>query len=177
MKSHLLFLMMLLIVMVVFTGYIQAQDVQPVYKLKTREINPVTNQPEMTSEISEIGENESKERLSVYFQSNRISISPRKNEYFLHIFSSSDLGCSGVVDNYVKIKLENGEILKLANDLSKTNCKVPVESIYKIEPEALEKLKANNIESIKLKQSKYYSDYNIWFPDFFSRTIRMLERH
>ena len=123
----------------------------------------------------EVGENVSKDTLVVYFQVRINKDAKIENRYYLFISSSMDLGCSGTEANYVKIMLDNGEVIKLDKDISKVKCGKHAESVYEYKGETARKLKYTNIKSIKLNQSKYYSDFNIWYPDFSIKMMKVLD--
>jgi hypothetical protein len=161
---------------VVLLGPVNAQDVPAVYGIDVQEYYD-TGEFFISTVVNEIGENESKDSISVYFQVRKVKNTTYKFRYFLCISSSMDLGCSGLSDNHVKIKFEDGESIKLDKDISDINCKVPVESKYEIGDEMKEKLKTNKVESIRLKQSKYYSDFKVFYPEFFIKTFQLLDRH
>ena len=153
-----------------------SQDVPAVYELKTDEIDEFTGKLKKTSNLMGIGEDKLKNRLIVYFNKRAdIKDSITNERYYLNILTYGDLGCSGVDKNYVMIKFDNDDVIKLENDISKINCKTSATSRYKLDGEILAKLKLNNIQSIRLRQSEHYSDFNIFYPDFFINTIQLLD--
>ena len=79
-----------------------------------------------------------------------------KDFYYLKLKSTSDLGCAGARDNYAIIKFTDGTTLKLDKDLSDIDCADSSPSLFSISPNS--DLANKEIEKIRFKQSKYYTD-------------------
>jgi hypothetical protein len=70
--------------------------------------------------------------------------------------STSDLGCSGASDNYAIIKFTDGTTLKLDKDYSDIDCSDSTPSLFSLNVNS--PLFTKEIEKIRFKQSKYYTD-------------------
>jgi len=79
-----------------------------------------------------------------------------KDYYYIRLKSTSDLGCAGARDNYAIIKFTDGTTLKLDKDLSDIDCADSSPSLFSISPNS--DLANKEIEKIRFKQSKYYTD-------------------
>jgi hypothetical protein len=123
-----------------------------------------------------IGEDESGNTLTAYFLKKRTGETNYKYTHFICLYSEMDLGCSGTGDNYIKIKLENGETIKLDKDISTINCVPPAESTYLLDDEIYEKLKVNEPVSMRFKQSKNWADFTIRYPDLFKNMAFFLRK-
>jgi hypothetical protein len=162
---------------IMFYFHVQAQERTPVYEQDTTIYGPQKNEFTVITKQIVIGEDKSGNTLTVYFQKRRTKGTRYEYTHYICLFSELDLGCSGTDENYIKIKLESGENIKLDKDLSEINCKPPVESTYLLEDEIFEKLKTNKIISLRLKQSKYYADFNIWYPDVITKIAYLLRTY
>jgi len=76
--------------------------------------------------------------------------------YYIKMKSTSDLGCSGASDNYAIIKFTDGTTLKLNKDYSDIDCSDSTPSLFTLS--ANSPLFTKEIEKIRFKQSKYYTD-------------------
>jgi len=76
--------------------------------------------------------------------------------YYIKMKSTSDLGCSGASDNYAIIKFTDGTTLKLDKDYSDIDCSDSTPSLFTLN--ANSPLFTKEIEKIRFKQSKYYTD-------------------
>jgi len=76
--------------------------------------------------------------------------------YYIKMKSTSDLGCSGASDNYAIIKFTDGTTLKLDKDYSDIDCSDSTPSLFSLN--ANSPLFTKEIEKIRFKQSKYYTD-------------------
>lgn len=80
------------------------------------------------------------------------------DHYYLSLKSTSDIGCSGARGNYVIIKFTDGTTLKLDKDLADIECADSSPSLFNILPNG--DLANKEIEKIRFRQSKYYTDGN-----------------
>jgi len=80
------------------------------------------------------------------------------DHYYLSLKSTSDIGCAGARDNYVIIKFTDGTTLKLDKDLADIECADSSPSLFSILPNG--DLANKEIEKIRFRQSKYYTDGN-----------------
>lgn len=76
--------------------------------------------------------------------------------YYIKMKSTSDLGCAGARDNYAIIKFTDGTTLKLDRDLSDIECADSSPSLFTLS--ANSPLFTKEIEKIRFRQSKYYTD-------------------
>jgi len=80
------------------------------------------------------------------------------DHYYLSLKSTSDIGCAGARGNYVIIKFTDGTTLKLDKDLADIECADSSPSLFNISPNG--DLANKEIEKIRFRQSKYYTDGN-----------------
>ena len=78
--------------------------------------------------------------------------------YYIKMKSTSDLGCSGASDNYAIIKFTDGTTLKLDKDYSDIDCSDSSPSLFSLKVNS--PLFTKDIEKIRFRQSKYYTDGN-----------------
>tara|TARA_B100000768_G_scaffold140478_1_gene131974 strand:+ start:1000 stop:1470 length:471 start_codon:yes stop_codon:yes gene_type:complete len=78
--------------------------------------------------------------------------------YYLKLKSTSDIGCAGARDNYAIIKFTDGTTLKLEKDLAEIDCADSSASLFSISPNG--DLANKEIDKIRFRQSKYYTDGN-----------------
>jgi hypothetical protein len=154
-----------------------AQDTPPIYKIDSTVFDPETKTATFITHRIEAGVNEQGDTLSIYFQKIRTGETKLVYTHYLCLFTDQDLGCSGTGDNLVRIKLENGETIKLDKDVAEIKCQPPVESMFLMEETVYEKLRTNNIVSVRLKQSKYYSDFTIRYPDLMKKAAFVLAKY
>ena len=76
--------------------------------------------------------------------------------YYIKMKSTSDLGCSGASDNYAIIKFTDVTTIKLNKDYSVIDCSDSTPSLFSLS--ANSPLFTKEIEKIRFKQSKYYTD-------------------
>ncbi len=78
--------------------------------------------------------------------------------YYLKLKSTSDIGCAGARGNYAIIKFTDGTTLKLEKDLAEIDCADSSASLFSISPNG--DLANKEIDKIRFRQSKYYTDGN-----------------
>lgn len=76
--------------------------------------------------------------------------------YYIKMKSTSDLGCAGARDNYIFFKFTDGTTLELRKDLSDIDCSESTPSLYSLKNSS--PLFTKEIEKIRFRQSKYYTD-------------------
>jgi hypothetical protein len=76
--------------------------------------------------------------------------------YYIKMKSTADLGCSGASDNYAIIKFTDGTTLRLDKDYSDIDCSDSTPSLFSLSVNS--PLFTKEIEKIRFKQSKYYTD-------------------
>jgi hypothetical protein len=76
--------------------------------------------------------------------------------YYIKMKSTTDLGCSGATDNYIFFKFTDGTTLELRKDLSDIDCSESTPSLYSLKDRG--PLFTKEIEKIRFRQSKYYTD-------------------
>ena len=74
----------------------------------------------------------------------------------LKLRSTSDLGCSGAVGNYVIFKFTDGTSYKMDNDEASIDCSDGATSMYLIKKD--NPLNHKVISKIRLRMSEYYTD-------------------
>lgn len=149
----------------------------PEYKLSKNEIDDFTGDLKRSTELITIGstkrdKNNYSINLAVWM--NKIVYSNKKT-YLIKLRTPNELGCTGSDKNYVMIKFKDGEVIKLDNDIAKIDCDRSAHSVYKLNDEALYKLRHYEIESIRYRKSDFYADYYIIFPDCLINTIKILD--
>ncbi len=95
--------------------------------------------------------------------------------FALCLRTSYNLGCSGANGNYVMIKFTNGDVITLEKDIAKIDCAKSSISIFVLGEMELYKIKNQEISSIRFKKSEYYEDFEILFPDYLIKTIKLLD--
>ena len=88
---------------------------------------------------------------------------------------SPNMGCAGAIGNFIMIKFDNNEVIKLDKDVSDTNCKAEAVSTYIISDKELNALKAQPIKSVRFQQSEGYLDYTIFYPDCLKIAINLID--
>lgn len=86
----------------------------------------------------------------------KVSALRLNDTYYIKLKSTSDLGCAGARGNYAIIKFTDGTTLRLDKDLAEIDCADSSPSIFKILPNG--DLANKEIEKIRFRQSKYYTD-------------------
>jgi hypothetical protein len=76
--------------------------------------------------------------------------------YYIKMKSTTDIGCSGATDNYIFFKFTDGTTLELKKDLSDIDCSDSTPSLYSLKDSS--PLFTKEIEKIRFRQSKYYTD-------------------
>jgi hypothetical protein len=86
----------------------------------------------------------------------KVSAIRLNDSYFIKMKSTYTLGCSGARGNYAIIKFTDGTILNLDKDHSELDCSDSTSSLFSLS--ANSPLFTKEIEKIRFKQSKYYTD-------------------
>ncbi len=101
---------------------------------------------------------------------------PDQKKYLIKMRTPVSLGCCGANGNYIIIKFQNGETLKLDKDIAEIDCKRSAESIYVINESTLKILQQQPLDAIRFKQSEGYMDFKTMFPDCLIESLKLLEQ-
>jgi hypothetical protein len=149
----------------------------PEYKLTKNEIDEFTGDLKRYTKFISIG---GTKRDKTNYSINLVAwmgkiVSSDKKTYVIKMRTPSELGCSGSDKNYAMIKFMDNEVIKLDNDIAKIDCSKNAVSVFLLTDDILNKLRYNKIKSVRFRQSEYYADYDVIFPDCLIRTIEILD--
>jgi len=149
----------------------------PEYKLTKNEIDEFTGDLIKNTKFISIGgtkRDKSNNSVSLVTWMGKI-VSSDKKLFVIKMRTPSELGCSGSDKNYAMIKFMDNVVIKLDNDIAKIDCGKNAVSVFLLTNDILNKLRYNEIKSVRFRQSEYYADYDVFFPDCLIRTIEMLD--
>jgi hypothetical protein len=150
----------------------------PEYKLIMNEIDEFTGNLKKYTEIVTVGStkrNENNYSINLVISLGKI-VSSGKITYIIKLRTPNELGCTGSSKNYVMIKFNNGEVIKLDNDIAEIDCQRSAFSKYLLTDDVLNKLRYNEIQSIRFQKSEFYDDYYTIFPDCLIKTLEILDK-
>jgi hypothetical protein len=84
-----------------------------------------------------------------------IQVGRLNDSYFMWVYSSKDLGCSGASGNYIILKFTDGSTVKLT-DHSDIDCADFSSSLFIFN---LSDFDGKFVQKIRLKRSKFYDDF------------------
>jgi hypothetical protein len=73
------------------------------------------------------------------------------------------------------IKLQNNEVIELKEYVLDIDCERHAISTFELDESILNKLKSNEIKSIRLRKSDTYEDFGVLFPNFLIKLIEIIE--
>jgi hypothetical protein len=105
----------------------------------------------------------------------KIIFPTQKPLYAINMRTTVNIGCSGLEKNYVMIKLQNNEVIELKESVLDVDCERHAVSIFELDENVLNKLKSNEIKSIRLRKSEAFEDFGVLFPNFLIKSIDTIE--
>ena len=114
--------------------------------LRVNEVDEFTGLTRKVTNFYEVAKNVGKLSVSAYHIG---------DSYGIYCFSTSDLGCSGAIGNYIIFKFTDGTTLTLDDDIADIDCGDRAISIYELNPSSIE---GKTIEKIRVSMSEYYDD-------------------
>lgn len=105
----------------------------------------------------------------------KIVSATQKPLYAIKMRTTANIGCTGLEKNYTMIKLQNNEVIELKEYVLDIDCERQAISTFELDESKLNKLKSNEIKSIRLRKSDTYEDFGILFPNFLIKLIEIIE--
>lgn len=93
--------------------------------------------------------------------------------YYIYMYSLSDLGCSGARGNSLKVRFVDGSVLDLGEDIADIDCADYAVCIFRIDD--VNAVQGKSIDKIRLTMSEYYDDINVNSANFFEDAINILK--